>query len=344
MTGMMENPVFILGSHKSGTSLLRSLLDGAPELFVVPIEAHFFQHGGLWVDYALRRSLPSDLTFDELIERFTEYIRRTNEKSLEKGRTSDSVLPGRWDVNLFRAYLREVGAERFKEAGFRGFLDSYVEAIHASLYREPPRVSRFVEKSVENAEWAVLLKRLYPDAKFIHLLRNPYATLVSIRRHVGRKRYPFLGRILSALENSFYYLYRNPLLIAEYKIVRYEDLVTKPREVMQDIAGFIGIEFSESLLQPTVLGVPWGGNSTSGEQFEGISTRPLVHWRQEIQPLEIAFVNVLFEHVIRDYEYQSLPVKGSLYRPCPGERWKVYLANRVLWRLTIADRAGLAFM
>ena len=38
----MENPVFILGSHKSGTSLLRNLLDGISGFFVIPIEAHFF--------------------------------------------------------------------------------------------------------------------------------------------------------------------------------------------------------------------------------------------------------------------------------------------------------------
>lgn len=42
----MEKPVFVLGSRKSGTSLLRSLLDGAEGLFVVPCETHFFQRTG----------------------------------------------------------------------------------------------------------------------------------------------------------------------------------------------------------------------------------------------------------------------------------------------------------
>ena len=37
-----KNYVFILGQHKSGSSLLRSLLDGHPDLFVIPVETHYF--------------------------------------------------------------------------------------------------------------------------------------------------------------------------------------------------------------------------------------------------------------------------------------------------------------
>ncbi|MBN1483082.1 MAG: sulfotransferase [Chloroflexia bacterium] len=335
---MFEKPIFILGSHKSGTSLLRSLLDGAERLFVIPIEAHFFQYSGYWVDYALRRALPRKLAQEEWIDRYVQLIRRENEKSQDSA-TGGSLLPGRWDVDAFAAYMKEKAPE-FETRGLRGFLDSYVQAIHMALYGPPLADKRFVEKSVEHAEHANLLKYLYPEAKFIHVLRNPYATLVAIRRHMGRRQYPLLGNAMAALENSYYYLYKNPLLIPDYKVVRYEDLVKQPQQIMSEIARFIEVDYDEAMLQPTTLGKPWAGNSTTGERFEGISTRPLVVWRKRILPLEIHFVNQLFGHVLRDFDYDKLdPGGASPYRPCPKEKVRTYLANRMYWKTTQISRS-----
>jgi len=330
----VERPIFILGSHKSGTSLLRALLDGAEGLFVIPIEAHFFQYSGFWVDYALRRAFPHPYTFDEWAENFVRHIEHTNRKTWEGSRTSDSVLTGLWNVAAFADYLRAKGEIPFQQAAFRELFDCYVEAIHISLTGELPSARRFVEKSVENAEFAPLLKRLYPDASFVHLVRNPYATLVAIRKHAARRRYPFLGRPLAALHNSYYHLYQNPQAIENYRVVRYEDLVTQTHKVMQSIAKFLGIKFTPALLKPTVMDKPWGGNSTSGRQFNGISTKPLSHWQREIYPLEAQLITRLFPHVLRDYDYASFSAKGSFYLPMPGERVKTFLANRWLWLQT----------
>ena len=49
----MTDPIFLLGSHKSGTSLLRSLLDGHPDLDVLPREAHFFPTHGYASGYSV---------------------------------------------------------------------------------------------------------------------------------------------------------------------------------------------------------------------------------------------------------------------------------------------------
>jgi protein-tyrosine sulfotransferase len=329
----MRNPVFLLGSHKSGTSLLRSLLDGSDELFVIPIEAHFFQFSGWWVDYALRRSPPVNLSFDEVVDSFTQHIRQSNERTSQ---TSDSKLTGRWNVDRFTEHLNKTGQTPFENADFRGFLDRYVEAMHISLYGDSPAVRRFAEKSVENAEYAPVLKTLYPQAKFVHLIRNPYATLVALRRHLARRHYPFLGNAIEALDNSYYHLYKNPSILPDYLVVRYEDLVAEPSDVMKQVATFIDIDFSESLLEPTLIGEPWAGNSSSGSSFSGISSEPLTTWRREIRSLEIHFVNAFFAHVLRDHGYERLMSRVSAYRPVQGENPRSYLANRLFWAFSRA--------
>lgn len=336
----MEEPVFILGSHKSGTSLLRSLFDGAGEFFVIPIEAHFFQYSGHWVDYALRRALPQVYAFDDLVDRFAQHIQHANRTTFEESRTSDSATAGWWDVPRFVDYLREQEA-RYRTGGMRAFIDSYVEAMHVSLHGSPPEARRFVEKSVENAEFAVLLQSLYPKARFIHVIRNPYATLVAIRKHGKRTSFPFLWNALASLENAYYYLYKNPLLIESYKIVCYEDLVSDTEGVMRDIACFVEVPFHEAFLNPTTMGAPWPGNSTTDQRFHGISTLPLKAWRDEVLPLEVGFINYLFPHVLDDYGYPRVESKRSVYSRCPQEGVRTYLANRLLWRLLHLARKDL---
>lgn len=332
----MERPVFILGSHKSGTSLVRSLLQGAPDLFVVPLETHFFQFTGFWVDYALRRSPPRSLTFDEALAAMRAHLQRSNTIA---STTSDSVLVGRWHMPAFDAWMQKQGRGRFTAGDWRGFFDAYIEALHVGLFGQPPDAIRFVEKSVEHAEFAALLKQLYPDAAFVHIVRNPYATLVSLRRHMSIAGYPMLGPALAALNNAYYFLYHNPRMISDYLVVRYEDLLQQPEEVMRRIAAHIEIPFTPQLLTPASLDGPWAGNSSSGQAFEGISTQPITAWREHIQALETAFINLLFPHVLRDFDYDRRPVRGSVYRPAPGERLKTYIKNRWLWLLT--SRSGV---
>ncbi len=326
----MKRPIFILGSHKSGTSLLRSLLQGAPDLFVVPLETHFFQFTGFWVDYALRRAYPKKMAFEEALAAMRGHIQRSNDIA---SATSDSVLTGRWDVAAFQAWMQEKGREKFAAGDWRGFFDAYIEAIHVGLFGRPPQATRFVEKSVEHAEFAALLKKLYPDALFVHIVRNPYATLVSLRRHMSLAGYPALAPALSALNNAYYHLYHNPHIVPDYLVIRYEDLLQQPEEVMRRVAAHIDIPFSDQLLTPTAMDGPWQGNSSSGQAFEGISTRPITAWERHIHPLETALVNRLFPHVLRDFGYELRPVQGSLYRPGPRERASTYVKNRWLWLL-----------
>ena len=215
---MMNKPIFILGAHKSGSTLLRSLLDGHHELFVVPLETHIFQNACFWVDYRLRRTHPQALGFEAIKQNF---INQVEEYNTSTDYMSDANLVGRFDMRRFRKQLLATSAKTFDE-----IISQYLAAIYENLFHKSmPEHLRIVEKSVENAEFAIDLNHMYADAKFIHILRNPYANVVSLRRHIGRKGYPFLAQIILALKNSFYNLYRNRRLIDNYLIIKYEDLI-----------------------------------------------------------------------------------------------------------------------
>ena len=321
-----EAPTFILGSHKSGTSLLRSLLDGHDELFVFPRETHFFQYSGHWVDYSFRRSKPFKQTKLSLLNSFIRYIESENSAL---NRYSDSPDVKGYDLHGFISCFQQYEPKTLREQ-FEVYLNSLHFALCGSHLSDDLKI---VEKSVENAEYASVLRWMFSDSRFIHIVRDPYATLVAIRRSMAREHYPLMKNIARSLYNSYYYLFKNRIHLDRYLIIRFEDLITDTEVTVRRIADFVGIPFSEILLMPTVFGKLWKGNSTSDIQFSGISQAPLNAWKRYINDYEIHLTNRIAEPVFQEYGYNHLQPKSWSRRWVKGEKVKTYIKNRLLLTL-----------
>lgn len=327
----LDRPVFIFGSQKSGSSLLRSLLDGHPELFVIPSESHYFQLAGHCVDFRLRRSQPRNPTLEERITALTRYIHDENINDDPHGAV---MVENKYNEDNFREYL-----QKNAEPDERTLMTVYFNAFHHALYgRDVPDGMRIVEKSVEHAEFAPLLYKWFPDATFIHIVRNPYATLVASRSTNWQQGYPYLSTYLESLKNSYCHLFKNIKLFDNYLVIRYEDLVSDPQNTLNTIAQNTGIEMHEILLRPTLCGEPWGGNSTSNKKFTGVNSTPSTKWRNTICDLEIVLLNKIVRPMIEHFNYELLSPRHHPLRqrfmPIRGESFKKYLRNRsLLWNL-----------
>ncbi|MDZ7690392.1 MAG: sulfotransferase [Balneolaceae bacterium] len=125
---MNEEPIFILGAHKSGTTLLRSIFDGHPALFVIPFESHFFQNLCYWIDYDYRKEQPRTLTDQEIINRFRERLRHLNETEDKLGDTPES-----FEIDLPR-FMRTFGQFSTSMTQKEQF-ELFAESVHQSLLR-----------------------------------------------------------------------------------------------------------------------------------------------------------------------------------------------------------------
>ena len=212
-------------------------------------------------------------------------------------------------------------------------LENYFKGLYYSLYEKVPKDNiRFVEKSVENAEFAFELYSMYPKAKFIHIIRNPYSNIVSFRKFKSiQKGYPLINRVLKSFYNDYYFLYKNSNLLDNYLIVSYEDLVTKPKAEMTRIADHLEIKFDDILLKPTHLGVQWEGNSMTSKPFKGIDQSRLHSWKNEIHSMEMYYINKLFPFVFDDINYTKLSNKKGFLKPVKGENLKRYIYNRLYY-------------
>lgn len=317
--------------------MVRGLLDGTPGLFSIPVETHIFEHLGLWVDYELRRNIPRDRTFVQVLKSIRSRIERSNEKNSSFSQFGgDSLNSEQWDVDALINYLQENGKTHFEEKNLGEFITAYFQGLYYSLFSEiPPSSMRFVEKSVENAEFAAYLKEIFPDAKFIHVVRNPYATIVSLRKYnTMRGNYPYLGWIIDALENNYYYSIQNPRYIKEYLVLRYEDLINDTKEKMQEVSRFLDVPFDEIMLKPTALGKLWPGNSVNGESFSGVSSNPIDKWKNQINPMEISVINTNLEHILDFYGYEKIFPHKSPLLPYKQESVRNYFANRFYWQIS----------
>jgi hypothetical protein len=326
---MSERPIFILGVHKSGTSLLRSLLDGHPALHAIPLETHFPWCLGLPCQYPRRHARgvhPMDHgSIQARMRSVVEEYQRGGDPR------ADAYLPGRFNLAAFDAYLAShLPAARSIAEQFTHYRD----AIQQSLTGSPvPPGLRSVEKSVDNVEHAAWLLKHFPGARFVFILRNPYANLHSFGRFTASKgRFPSLAQPLRTIELGFHFaaLYRSTM--PEVHIVRYEDLLTAPRPTMTAIADHLDLPWDDTLLSPTALGESWGGNSGTGQAMERIDPTQAERWKADISAIEVDLVNrSSLRGYLEDEGYPPHTMKG-VWQPEPGTSWRTYLRNR-LFRL-----------
>jgi len=206
---MTTEPVFVLCMGRSGSTLLRFFLDAHPGLACPPETNLPAMCGQLAIVWSLIEGAPL---------------------SENRGDTPPVVPPG-------------------AIAGIRDTMDRMTGAYLARRDRK-----RFADKSLGSARYADLLVQVYPEARFLCLYRYPMDVIASglDASPWGMTGYGFDEYISDSPGNSVLALARYWLdhagLIAGVEQrypdrchrVRYEDLVSAPEDVAQDIYAFLG--------------------------------------------------------------------------------------------------------
>ena len=269
-------PVFVGGHMRSGTTLLRSLLDRHPRLavanetyFVTSIadrlETAHRSHASLlqaWHDSP--KCAGQGLDKEALQRRFESY-------------------PGD-ECHLFRAALEEYANQRGKDRCGEKTPDLY--------YRRPE-----------------LLLKWYSNAKLILIVRDPRAIFTSILKMEGAFcKDPSTMGVLWADESR-----RSRNLVRKYptrvRIVRYEDLLQDPSTHLTHLMSWLGLEFSPAQLDPAVATPLFYG---SEKPHMAMASKP-IHagradaWREELDRVHAARVTLAAGAELGKHGYVSDP-------------------------------------
>jgi len=242
MKPSIERRIFLVGCARSGTTLLQSLLAAHSRIASFP-ETHFFaatvgqtgrrrfglrpaSHGDrvrfLLSDWRVRLGIPASGS-NRRLALFLDEI-------------------GRGDLKpMFASTLGSTGR---KTRSFLRLLDT--------LTLEDGK-THWLEKTPNNLDYIDVIERLVPDAAFIHIVRSGEDNIASL--HNAAREYPeSWGRHYGSLDRC---IARWRLCIARtrahlgkdnHEAVRYEQLVSDPRAVLQALCSFIGIPFEEGMV------------------------------------------------------------------------------------------------
>ncbi|WLE95565.1 MAG: sulfotransferase [Candidatus Electrothrix communis] len=247
---VIERPVFLCGAMKSGTTLLLELLDGHPELIVLPGDS--FVWGRLTKENPPSRKL-LQADWDRWLKRM---VNPTGQAPFWVFGTK--VHPY-FEFTQYLQYWYEQFPETWRSSELSVLLSFYCANPSRS---SAPRM--WVEKTPGNEFNLEVLLENFPDARFIHIVRDPRENLASLKKLYQTRSWRWdplevADRIAGSCRLADEYLKK--LGQERYHLLTYEQLTERPAATMRELAEFIGIEWYNALLKPTVNSVPAHANS-----------------------------------------------------------------------------------
>jgi len=213
---------FVVGRARSGTTLLRCLLDAHPEINI-PLECAFIIH--LYSKYGKTTSWDEQkiLSFYHDLNQYPKFHFWTVDKEKLKKDLLQCV-----GINSYSQICKVV---------YMNFKSFFPKTEIKLLGDKNPSYSFHTKK----------LLQLFPEARFIHITRDYRDNIISI---INAK---FETKIFSSL--AYRWKFSNQQVLKQKKrtpdkffTLRYEDLVAQPEFYMREICDFLGIGFNPEMI------------------------------------------------------------------------------------------------
>ncbi|HEY3730551.1 MAG TPA: sulfotransferase [Steroidobacteraceae bacterium] len=259
---LARRPVFICGVHRSGTTLMRDLLDGHPALSVLPAEGTFYTNA------SHRHAAGAHGVLATLA---CEWLRRLVNPSNQPpfwllGRSCSRGSPYVEFARAFTAWAPLVQASLGRNTACWPLLAVMLAYTACLRHGVPATLQRWAEKTPTNERFIDRLLREFPEARILHVVREPLAVFAS-RKSMELYTYGHFDNVGAALR-ELARSYRVAVnrsgsgYDSRYLLVRYEQLVNEQPATTQRIAAFLQIEPLPVLWRPTVAGDVTGSNSS----------------------------------------------------------------------------------
>jgi Sulfotransferase family len=286
---------FVVASPRSGTTLLRMMLDAHPQM-AVPFETHFVPEliaavengggaqGAFDVLHSHRRWGDFHLDADALLDRL---------------RSHDPLTPG----DAVRSFY--------------------------TLYAESQGKPRWGDKTPEYVEFMRPISRAVPEARFVHVIRDGRDVALSrIKWRQERSgKTPPVRRMARRWKQAITVARKQARRVGHYMEVRYEDLVAEPEPTLRRICEFAELEFDPAMLSyhetaaermreidRTLPGTDDRVELDSSQRLakHEMATKPperdrIFAWRREMSETDRAEFEEVAGNLLRDLDYPVGP-------------------------------------
>lgn len=318
---------FVVGKERSGTTLLQIMLNAHPNI-VAPPESRFII----------------------LLQPWYGYVRKWTERNIKdfcRDIFKEPLFRNRWRL---RQHELEATLMPLREQLTYPLLCKIVFYLFAP---EGKDIKLFFDKNPVYYYFLPELEKLFPEAKFIHIVRDYRDNMSSHKRvfnlqDAGDLAYKWV-KVNRLIEG------RKKELPGRYLTIKYESLVSEPEESMKAACAFLGLPYSEDMSNQTKNIYPsfTGMNKPRflelhGSLLQPINTSHVGEWKEKLKPEEVAIAEAIAgDYGNRLYGYEKSGIANvkpgmaiikmrygaikRLYKVVMKRLWLYYYVKRKIW-------------
>lgn len=300
---MKPKYLFVVGLPRTGSKLVENILRKSPHInYQSAGETYYMGHlitPGIKDEIKKIGDLSKDANVHKLLdyfytgtldEGFWKYMKRDNTRKINVDKEE---------------FLQELLAcDRSAKGVYEVIL-----RIHAKIDNE----TILGDKTNSHIYHVPTLIEWFPQAKIVHMFRDPRAILASNLNKSILPRIPFLpGKPGSpfytfAMTSKVTFTWMHVVRLhhqyekrcpQNYRLVKFEDLVAEPEKSVRELCVFLDIEFDPEMLQPELV-----GSSFRREQASGFDPQTLTRWKQHLKPWMGNWVQFWAKKYLREFGY-----------------------------------------
>ena len=268
----MKAPVFIVGCPRSGTSFLYHLLLSA----------------GRFAEFHTQMNV-----FDVLEPIYGDLSVLKNKKKMMK----EWLQSKAFRVSGLEA--EEIEAKVLAEcSGASDFLRIVMDAVASKQ-----GVDRWVDSTPTNVPHMLRIKRDFPEARFVHIIRDARDVALSLDRRGWSRPLPWeKGKGLLAAGLYWEWIVRKcrkygSMVVPHYMEVRYEELFSNPRESLAALSDFLQQDLDYGRIQRASVGSIKNPLTSFKEELAEGPFNPVGRWKDKFPPAQL----LLFESLVGNY-------------------------------------------
>ncbi len=295
-----KKQVFIIGSRRSGTTWTLWLLSDHPSIVGI-------QH-------------------TNLIDAF----KKINSWWLDEDEIHNSIVSGK-DEKI-KANLKDF----ITENDFYSSCQQLVSSIFNQSFNEKKQASIVVESQPENIDNLDLLMKLFPDAYYLHVIRDPRSVFGSwksivktwssedvFRTHPVEFSERWRKEVLTGRKLSEHAL--------NYMEIQYEEMKSNGESVLQGVYRWLGVEASDDLVRHALASCEMQKLRKKGNMPKGFFRKGMSDgWKSDLSEAEVQSVEYLLKDLMDELNYE-LVNKGDIPVPVIVKRY--YMKKKLKQRI-----------
>lgn len=282
---MKPNYIFIVGLPRTGTKMLKNILQRNPiERIGISHENFYMGHSApQFINPGIRKRLKNygNLKCDQNVAKLVDHMYEAK----FVGTYWELLSKGRLKVEKANFLQKMLSTDRSEKSIYRVIMQMCCGANECLILGD--RTPSHLYHVPKLFEW-------FPNTKIIQTTRDPRAITASqlkrlLKRVDVRPAFSFIKAVYALIiviyltiswmsSIRLYYKYKK-LFPSNYYIVKFEDIVLNPEKEVMKLCEFLEIEYHKDMLNPDAV-----GSSYDRDMLKGFDTGAVDRWRHYLSP------------------------------------------------------------